>query len=119
MRSRWAAEVRHLERQLLHPEVRSDRKRLHTLLAADFVEFASSGGVFNKRQVIAALLKEEPATRRLSNFRATRLAENLALVTYRASRKTRSGMAHSLRSSLWRRTRGRWQLAFHQGTPSR
>jgi ribonuclease HI len=34
------------------------------------------------------------------------------LATYRAT----SGQRTSLRSSLWRRDGGTWQLVFHQGT---
>lgn len=48
------------------------------------------------------------------------LAGELALVTYRAARPANaSGEAarQTLRSSLWLRRNGRWQIRFHQGTP--
>jgi glyoxylase I family protein len=55
----------------------------------------------------------------MSDFRVQRMAPDVALVTYRAHRVAIPGRpaADSLRSSLWRLRRGRWRMAFHQGTP--
>jgi hypothetical protein len=110
------AQLRHLEEQLLQPEVRDSTERLAALLAKDFVEFGSSGQVFNKKQIIAALANETPTERSLSDLEATMLAEDIALVTYRATRRSHAGAVHTLRSSIWRRSDGQWQTVFHQGT---
>jgi hypothetical protein len=112
------AQLRHLEEQLFQPEVRSSSERLAALLAEDFVEFGSSGRVFNKKQIMAALAKETPTKRSLTDFEATMLSEDVALVTYRATRRSNGGAStvHTLRSSIWRRSNGQWQMVFHQGT---
>jgi hypothetical protein len=56
----------------------------------------------------------------LSDFRSTVLAPGVVLVTYRMVRRTASGEPpqHLLRSSVWKLIGGRWQIVFHQGTPS-
>jgi hypothetical protein len=49
------------------------------------------------------------------------LAPGVVLVTYNAVRQDESEeqLAYSLRSSIWRLSEGRWQMIFHQGTPSK
>ena len=108
-------QLRDLEEELLQSEVRGSTERLAALLAEDFVEFGSSGHVFNKKQIIAALAKETLTQRSLSDFEATMLAEDIVLVTC-ATRRSEGGAVHTLRSSIWRRNAGRWQMVFHQGT---
>jgi len=112
------AQLRHLEEQLLKPEVRASREKLAALLADDFIEFGSSGGVFDKRKVMAALTNERPAKLSLRKFAVTMLADNIALVTYRAIRRSKRGArpVETLRSSVWRMREGEWQMVFHQGT---
>src|SRR5688500_14245290 len=85
------AQLRHLEEQLLQPEVRRSSERLAALLADNFVEFGSSGQVFNKEQIIAALRKETPTKRSLTEFKSTMLSDNVALVNYRATRRSKPG----------------------------
>ena len=53
--------LRRLEEELLNPEVRRSPDQVGDLLSDDFVEFGSSGGVFNKQQVIEALEQEGPS----------------------------------------------------------
>jgi len=112
------AQLRRLEEELLKPEVRRSYERLSVLLADDFVEFGSSGQVYNKKQVIAALATETPTQQALTDFESTMLSDDVALVKYRAIRgsKSSASAAHTLRSSIWRRSNGRWQMVFHQGT---
>jgi hypothetical protein len=116
--------LRSLEQELLKPEVRHSPDRVGDLLSDDFVEFGSSGGVFNKQQVIEALEREEPAdsTIRLSlvDFIARGLASDVILVTYRTIQEGGPGTRQDsrLRSSIWKLIEGRWQMVFHQGTPS-
>jgi hypothetical protein len=110
-------QLRHLEELLLQPDVRASAERLSALLADEFVEFGSSGRAFNKKQIIQALRSETPSKRSLSRFASTMLSENIALVTYRVTRGSRAGKpVRTLRSSIWRRSHGRWQMIFHQGT---
>jgi hypothetical protein len=109
-----ASLVREQEERLLQPDVRASEAALGALLADDFVEFGSSGTVYDKRSIIAALLREvpdgEPCTMR--DFATRRLAADIVLVTYRIVE------SRTLRSSIWRAAGGRWQMVFHQGTPS-
>ena len=45
---------RRLEERLLQPEVRQSAEAVADLLADDFIEFGSSGQVFNKQQIISS-----------------------------------------------------------------
>ena len=112
------AQLRHLEEQLLQSEVRASTERVDALLADDFVELGSSGQVFGKKQIVEALRMETPTKRSLSQFASTLLSDNIALVTYRATRAANAGekTVTTLRSSIWRLSNGQWQMVFHQGT---
>ena len=102
----------------MDPATRKDAAAVASLLSDDFVEFGSSGHIFSKATVIAALGEEVPIQRSISNFKLYPLAEGVALVTYLAV--ARSGPngepRESLRSSIWKRGAAGWRMAFHQGT---
>ena len=108
-----AEELRQLEEELLRPEVRGSSETLSSLLADEFREFGSSGLVFNKQQIIAALATESASAFSILDFGVTMLADDVALVTYRVMQRQTSA---SLRSSIWVVRDARWQLVFHQGT---
>jgi hypothetical protein len=101
-----------LEERLLHPDRERNRTALIPLFAEDFKEFCVSGRIFNRQQVIDALLKSEPRPAAISNYYVNPLAKNVALATYRIT--TTPAVSH--RSSLWIFRDNRWQLFFHQGT---
>lgn len=103
-----------LELSLLQPRVRRSG-RVAGLLAEDFVEFGSSGRVFNKAQIIASLQAAPSVEVTTALLRVQLLAPQLALVTYRAHRHSQPPV-HTLRSSIWRQTGKKWQMVFHQGT---
>jgi len=106
------------ERKLLDPALRRAPERLASLLADDFVEFGSSGRSYDKRQVLYRLGKQVPAQLVIEEFRVVELAADAALVTYRARADSGKGRdeKYSLRSSVWVRCGGEWQMIFHQGT---
>lgn len=114
--------LRRLEEEVLTPEVRSSPNKLADLLADDFIEFGRSGRVYDKRQTIEALAGEaggpEAAARTASHVQANELAEGVVLLTYRSTRRDAGSATHSLRSSIWAWRDGRWQMVFHQGTPT-
>ena len=116
------AVLRSLEEQLLMPQVRSSSGEVADLLADDFVEFGRSGRVYDKQQTVAALAGEagslKPVKRTASHFHVNELAAGVALLTYRSTRRAASHVSHSLRSSIWTWREGRWQMVFHQGTPT-
>jgi hypothetical protein len=113
-------QLRKLEEQLLQSEVRKSAADLDALLANEFVEFGSSGRVFDRRQIIESLRTESPVRRSLLDFKTLPLAPGMVLATYRAVRHGVPGEqpTYSLRSSVWKLIDGQWQTVFHQGTHS-
>lgn len=113
-------QLRLLEERLLEPEVRRSVKELEILLADNFVEFGSSGRMYNKQQVIDGLMIPSTAQMTIMDFEVKLLAPGVALATYRVIKLNNQGEEtnYSLRSSIWKLHEGRWQMVFHQGTPS-
>ncbi len=111
---------RDLEESLFRPEIRASANAVADLLDEEFVEFGSSGGTFNKKDVIDALQSEPAMQRSLADFRARRLAADIVLLTYRSIRRGGGDSAerHFLRSSIWKQFGGQWRMVFHQGTPT-
>jgi hypothetical protein len=117
-----AEAIRQLEEQLLESTIRTSADTVASLLADDFVEFGSSGRVFNKQQIVESLQQEVGTCRRtLQEFKTKPLGAGVILATYRVSRQADDGEppAMSLRSSIWKLIGGRWQMVFHQGTLTR
>ena len=113
------AQLRELEESHLRPEVRSSPEALCSLLAEDFVEIGSSGRVWDREKVIAALSGETAFTAAIEQLAVKPLAPGVALTTYLLV-ITPDGATHArstLRSSIWVQRDGRWLLLFHQGTP--
>jgi hypothetical protein len=111
-------QLQNLEVSLLNPDIRHLPTRLSRLLADNFIEFGSTGQVYDKKGIIAALVAEPDTQISITEFKVTLLAANIALVTYRATYSNdRILEKHSLRSSIWKLTDGNWQMLFHQGTP--
>jgi glyoxylase I family protein len=113
------AEIRRLEELLLRPEVRRSPKALSELISDDFVEIGSSGRPSTKREVIDALRGELIKRQSLADFRGTMLSPSSALVNYRTVTEggPQASTKESLRSSIWERRGGRWQIVFHEGMP--
>lgn len=118
-------EIRMLEEKLHLPEIRQSPKVVAELLAEQFVEFGSSGTIYDDRDEFIAQLAEEKAEKPSSpviacDYAFRSISPDAVLVTYRAIRATKeNGSArHVLRSSIWQRIDGRWQMVFHQGTPT-
>ncbi len=110
------AKLRELELSLHRADIRRSRDRVAALLADDFVEFGSSGRVYDKAMIIELLARDQdnapPPT--VNDLVVRFLTPEVALVTYRAVATKRE----TLRSSLWLLSRGRWRMTFHQGTPT-
>jgi len=104
-----------LEQQLMDPVFRKDRKKVSALLAAEFREFGSSGGVWSRDAILDMLEKETQfTTPHVEDFAIQKLAPDVALATYRTvGSKTQ---LETLRSSLWVCRNGAWKILFHQGT---
>jgi hypothetical protein len=115
-------DLRALEIALHQPGIRADRSRLAVLLHDDFVEIGRSGATFSKEDVITHLVagRDDDATIIADGFLVRRIADHVALLTYRSARTRANGEyeAFTLRSSLWQRSHLGWQMRFHQGTPT-
>ena len=111
-------EIKQLEEQLLQPELRKSSQDLAYLLSDDFIEFGSSGRIFDKARMIDALQHESRDQLSLTDFQIKDLTPDVVLVTYRAARRSEATgqTTCSLRSSIWQSIEGRWQIVFHQGT---
>jgi hypothetical protein len=105
-----------LEERLLQPEVRRSVQELDMLLADDFMEIGSSGRTYNRQQIMDRLPTETIVEMTLMDFQAKLLAPGVALTTYRVVKQR--DRQYSLRSSIWKWKEDRWQMVFHQGTPT-
>jgi hypothetical protein len=116
--SSLAEQLLRLEQTLLSPEVRTSFEEFSSLLADDFIEFGSSGRVYDKQHIIDALQYQPETSFSLDGFQARLLAPGVALTTYRINRTTalENEPRYSLHSSIWKHEDGRWQITFHQGT---
>ena len=111
---------RDLEERLLRQDIRHSPDEAGALLAADFFEFGRSGVVWNRQQTIEALAQEPLMERSMRDFTTRLLSESFVLVTYLSVLRdpVSSKEWHALRSSVWKLIDGRWQIIFHQGTPT-
>jgi hypothetical protein len=106
-----------LEQALLQPEVRRSAARLADLLADGFREIGSSGRMFTRADILAALPAEAGEVAFvMSDFEIARLSADVVLATYAVARTADGQTTRSLRSSIWTRAGGGWRMLFHQGT---
>ena len=114
-------EIRTLEERLANPGPGETSGSLGAIVADDFREFGSSGRIFDAAAVLGTLAPAEQRGSRaaigMEGFRVERVAPNVVLATYLARRVDASrATPPSLRTSLWCKRDGRWQIVFHQGT---
>jgi ribonuclease HI len=107
-------EVVDRELSLLEPKLRRDPDQVRALLHPDFVEYGSSGQVWDRTSVADATADADERIEAL-DVRARRLGPDAVLLTYRTTTSGRT----ALRSSTWiRGADGQWLMVFHQGTPA-
>ncbi len=104
----WFQELHAREMEMLDPAVRADPVRVRELLHDDFIEFGSTGRVYNKEILIEMLRSEQPSTVSIREFTVRQLPPSSP--TY-----PQSGQ-EARRSSVWVRQDGVWRMVFHQGT---
>ena len=104
-----------LETSLHKKQVRNSTESTSSLLADAFIEFGSSGRIWNKASIIESMQKEEVDQQiTVERFAARELSPDVVLVTYISKKDAGS----TLRSSIWKRCEGKWLMIFHQGTRS-
>ncbi len=109
-----AEELRALELRLARPAAREGRGSVAHLIADDFREIGQSGRTYDKARTLASMLDAAREQIAIEHFALRELGADHVLVTYRAV--TPGGA--TLRSSIWARRAGGWQIVFHQGTPT-
>lgn len=106
-----------LEHSLWDASKNSDKATYAGLLANDYYE-VTDVGISSREEAVSSV--EGPVTDyTLDDFKVTKLAENAALVTYRAHVRTgeRSQPAlNVLDTELWVNKDGKWQTTFFQET---
>jgi ribonuclease HI len=100
---------------LLDPNVRASPEDAAALLHEKFLEYGVSGAVWDRTQILALLSADPHVDGEPRELRVIRLGPDAMLLTYHFEGR----LSSSLRSSIWLRVEGRWQLRFHQGTPRR
>ena len=107
-----------LETSLLRQEVRTSVESLNILIADDFIEYGSSGLIYDKKNILERLPQGVSPTYNLYDFQCINLSENIVQTRFKTERTNLDNtMAISLRTSLWRKSGNNWQIFFHQGTP--
>jgi hypothetical protein len=106
-----------LEESMWREETRFDAVFMEAILAPDFFEFGRSGRTYTREQTLAMPRVAIEAKLPLASLRIRLIDEDTAQLTY-DSAVTHGGVtAHGRRSSIWSRSKGGWQMRFHQGTP--
>ena len=108
-----------LEVELHHPGVRCNRERLEQLLHPDFHEVGRSGRTYSREIVVNFLVSQESQAEVASEaFSVAEIGPGVALLTYRSAHieQNTTLVNHTLRSSIWLKSSGGWQLRYHQGT---
>lgn len=113
--------LRKLEIDLHQSEVRKNLDRLNELLHAEFVEIGRSGNIYSRIEILELLQKEAGTVFIWSqDYTLSEMITGFVQITYRSAKLDVSGelSGHTLRSSIWQFTSGKWQMRFHQGTPT-
>ncbi|MCX6756118.1 MAG: DUF4440 domain-containing protein [Candidatus Nomurabacteria bacterium] len=107
-----------LEMSLLTPEVRSSAAKLDELLSDDFIEFGSSGLVYDKKHILERLPSNtDSVVYKVEDFNVKILSEDCALATFKTEKIVNDVLnSTSLRSSIWKKESENWRMFFHQGT---
>lgn len=107
-----------LAAHLLDLEVRLARRTMpvdevEQVIADDFFEFGRSGRRWTRPEIVDMLVRGDEQDLEIDRFEIHQQSPDVVLVTYRSR-----GEGGAWRSSLWTHRDSRWQLVFHQGTPS-
>jgi hypothetical protein len=108
--------ILNLENELLRPETRKSPEKLRGLLSEDFIEYCSSGSIYNYN--IYDTFYEENVEFKIIDFNTRELSKYCILATYKVNKiyHNDNTVKSSLRSSIWKLYESKWKMIFHQGT---
>jgi hypothetical protein len=110
--------IKELEEKLLAPAVRGSREELEKLISPEFIEYGSSGKIYNFLATITSLIADSKNKFNYSfvNFKTRRLSDDAILALYILETEKNHHIAIANRSSVWHWEEGSWRIIFHQGT---
>lgn len=113
-------QIKQLELELLHSDMKESPSLLDALLAKEFEEIGDNGTVNTRQNVIGWLLNKNPQERwMLTDFRVKALSTDLVLAIYRVKKVADQKdivSKGSVRSSIWKYNTQGWQMVFHQAS---
>ena len=114
-------QLRKLEIELHQFDIRSNHSRLNHLIHSSFFEIGYSGNIYSKKDIIDFLLNEDEPTHTVwsQDYQFLELSKDIVQVMYKEASLDAQGILsrHSIRTSIWQKELGRWQVRFHQATP--
>ena len=114
--------LRNLEVALHKFEVRTDRSKLETLLHDSFIEIGYSGKTYTYKSILNMLSNEEPSEFIIwsQDYEYIELTPNLIQLIYKQARMDKDGVLsrYAKRTSIWSKNKDRWQMKYHQATPT-
>lgn len=109
-----------LEEKLFKPEIRKSAEKISEILSEDFIEFCSSGSMYNynKGDIFDNDIDSSEIKWEVKEFAIKQLSTDCILATYKLIKHSElnESMKYSLRSSIWKLFDGTWKMIFHQGT---
>ena len=109
-----------LEQELFKHEIRQSAEKISEILSDDFIEFTSSGSMYNynKGNVFNNDTDASEIKWEIKEFAIKQLSTDCILATYKLIKHSElnESMKYSLRSSIWKLFNGTWKMIFHQGT---
>ena len=104
-----------MEKNLEAEEFRSSREKLENLLHPKFKEVLSTGAVWNREQVIEALLKMgDVDDYNVYDFETFELGSDTGMVIFKTANNDKTKVTQ--RSSTWKFEDGKWMNIFHHAT---
>jgi len=100
-----------LESKLLEEKTRNDSNELKKIISKDFIEYGSSGKIYNYDDTVN-FLSTKSNEYKMIEIKTQQLSDDVVLSTFVAEKNS----IKTLRSSIWKNENGTWKIIFHQGT---
>jgi hypothetical protein len=104
-----------LELEMINNDSKRNIDKLNAIIADEFIEFASSGNIYTKSNILEILPKTENLQINIYDFRIMELNDGIILATYKTEKVCENPVI-AIRSSIWKNFSGYWKIIFHQGT---